>query len=78
MEQGSRVFPVVAQLTRLTRPFSYLGLPVLTVPIGDDRNSMPVAAQLIGLPFGEARLFDVARRLIRDRLLCDDSGLLRD
>ncbi|MEN9760253.1 MAG: hypothetical protein RI906_79, partial [Pseudomonadota bacterium] len=40
--------------------------------------SMPVAAQLIGLPFGEARLFDVARRLIRDRLLCDDSGLLRD
>ncbi len=78
MEQGSRVFPVVAQLTRLTRPFSYLGLPVLTIPIGDDRNGMPVAAQLIGLPFGEARLFDVARRLMRDRPLCDDSRLLRD
>lgn len=78
MEQGSRVFSVVAQLTRLTRPFSYLGLPVLTVPISDDRNGMPVAAQLIGLPFGEARLFDVARRLIGDGLLCDDSSLLRD
>jgi aspartyl-tRNA(Asn)/glutamyl-tRNA(Gln) amidotransferase subunit A len=64
MERGSQVFQVVAQLTRLTRPFSYLGLPVLTIPIGDDRHGMPVAAQLVGLPFGEARLFAVARKLI--------------
>jgi aspartyl-tRNA(Asn)/glutamyl-tRNA(Gln) amidotransferase subunit A len=64
MESGSSVFTVVPQLTRLTRPFSYLGLPVLVIPIGMDRNGMPVSAQLIGRPFGEARLFDVAARLM--------------
>jgi aspartyl-tRNA(Asn)/glutamyl-tRNA(Gln) amidotransferase subunit A len=64
MEQGSAVFSVVPQLTRLTRPFSYLGLPVLVIPIGLDAYGMPVAAQLVGRPFGEDRLFDVARRLI--------------
>jgi aspartyl-tRNA(Asn)/glutamyl-tRNA(Gln) amidotransferase subunit A len=56
MEAAGRVFPVVAALTSWTRPFSYLGLPVLTLPIGLDRNGMPVAAQLVGRPFGEARL----------------------
>lgn len=64
MEQGSAVFSVVPQLTRLTRPFSYLGLPVLVMPVGLDSNGMPVAAQLVGRPFGERRLFDVARRLM--------------
>lgn len=64
MESGSSVFTVVPQLTRLTRPFSYLGLPVLVIPVGMDRNGMPVSAQLIGRPFAEARLFDVAARLM--------------
>ena len=63
MEGAGRVFPVVAALTRLTRPFSYLGLPVLTVPIGLDRNGMPVGAQLVGRPFGEARLLSLGARL---------------
>ena len=63
MEAAGRVFDVVAQLTRLTRPFSYLGLPVLTVPIGLDGNGMPVGAQLIGRPFGEARLLAIGARL---------------
>jgi aspartyl-tRNA(Asn)/glutamyl-tRNA(Gln) amidotransferase subunit A len=66
MEAPGRVFGVVAQLTRLTRPFSYLGLPVLTVPIGLDRNGMPVAAQLVGRPFGEMRLLALGARLARD------------
>lgn len=63
MEQGERVFPVVAALTRLTRPFSYLGVPVLTMPAGLDRNGMPVGLQLIGRPLGEARLLALAHRL---------------
>jgi aspartyl-tRNA(Asn)/glutamyl-tRNA(Gln) amidotransferase subunit A len=63
MEGAGRVFPVVAALTRLTRPFSYLGLPVLTVPIGLDRHGMPVGAQLVGRPFGEARLLSLGARL---------------
>lgn len=68
MESGSSVFTLVPQLTRLTRPFSYLGLPVLVIPVGIDRNGMPVSVQLIGRPFAEVRLFDVAARLMGEGL----------
>lgn len=63
MEGGERVFAVVSALTRLTRPFSFLGLPVLNIPIGRDRNGMPIGAQLVGRPFAEARLLAVGARL---------------
>lgn len=63
MEKQGSVFDIVAALTRLTRPFSYLGVPVLTMPVGQDRNGMPVGAQIIGRPLDEARLLSFAHRL---------------
>lgn len=63
MEGGDRVFAVVSAISRLTRPFSFLGLPVLSIPIGCDRNGMPIGAQLVGRPFAEARLLAVGARL---------------
>lgn len=66
VESGGKVFGVVAALTALTRPFSYLGLPVLSMPIGLDNQGMPVGAQLVGRPFGEARLLAVAEALSHD------------
>jgi aspartyl-tRNA(Asn)/glutamyl-tRNA(Gln) amidotransferase subunit A len=48
---------IIFQLTRCTRPISYLGLPALSVPCGFTSNGMPTAFQLIGRPFAEARLF---------------------
>ncbi|AOB33734.1 hypothetical protein AKI39_14125 [Bordetella sp. H567] len=63
MEGKGRVFGVVAAITRLTRAFNYLGLPVLSVPIGRDGNGMPIGAQLIGRPLSEARLLAVAHAL---------------
>ncbi len=63
MESHGRVFGVVAALTSLTRPFNYLGLPVLSMPIGVDSNGMPMGAQLVGRPFGEARLLAMAHTL---------------
>jgi len=65
MEKKGSVFSVVTEITRLTRPFSYLGLPVLTMPIGLDSNGMPVGAQLIGRPLGEARLLAFAHQMSR-------------
>jgi len=50
----------LARLTRLVRPFNYLGLPSVVVPAGFDRNSMPVGMQLAGPPFAEARLLRAA------------------
>jgi len=63
MEKKGSVFNVVAAITRLTRPFSYMGIPVLTMPIGMDRNGMPIGAQLIGRPLAEARLLSFAHQM---------------
>ncbi|MDQ2140698.1 amidase [Alcaligenaceae bacterium B3P038] len=66
MEHGDRVFDVVAALTRFTRAFNYLGLPVLSMPIGLDGNGMPIGVQLVARPFGEARLLAMAHALSGD------------
>jgi aspartyl-tRNA(Asn)/glutamyl-tRNA(Gln) amidotransferase subunit A len=50
----------LAGLTRLTRPFNYLGLPVVAVPAGFDKRGLPIGMQLAGPPFAEARLLRIA------------------
>jgi aspartyl-tRNA(Asn)/glutamyl-tRNA(Gln) amidotransferase subunit A len=59
IESGVNVDEVVGQLSHFTRPFSYLGLPSLALPIGFLADGMPVSAQLVGRPFTE----DVLLRL---------------
>ena len=46
----------IGELTRLTRPFNYLGFPGLTVPAGFTGSGLPMAFQLVGRPFAEAML----------------------
>ena len=58
--QGTQsVAPMVAELTKFTRPINYLGLPSLTVPCGFTEGNLPVAFQLVGAPLSEASLFAV-------------------
>jgi aspartyl-tRNA(Asn)/glutamyl-tRNA(Gln) amidotransferase subunit A len=66
VEAPGSVFGVVAALTALTRPFNYLGVPVLNMPIGLDGNGMPIGMQLVGRPLGEARLLAMADALSAD------------
>ncbi len=47
--------------TRLVRGINVLGLPALAMPCGRDAAGMPMSAQLIGKPFGEAALFRAGR-----------------
>lgn len=47
---------VIAQLTRYTRPMSYLGLPSLVLPMGPDAQGMPLGQQFIGRPLSEPQL----------------------
>ena len=54
------VAALVAHISRNTRPFNYLGLPALSVPAGFSASDLPVAFQLVGRPFSEAQLFNVA------------------
>ena len=52
---------LLGELTRLNRPFNFLGLPALALPCGlhqaaDGGVALPVGFQLIGTPFGEELL----------------------
>lgn len=51
---------LLGELTRLNRPFNFLGLPALALPCGfhqaADGVPLPVGFQLVGTPFGEELL----------------------
>ena len=54
-------FEIGAELTRLTRPINYLGLPALALPCGfhgvEKSHRMPTGFQLVGRPYDEDFLF---------------------
>jgi len=65
--QDKMVLDGVEVLTRsnlgvYTRPLSFVGLPVLSVPVGRV-GSLPLGVQIIGSPFGEAHVLRVGARL---------------
>ncbi len=49
-----------------TRAINYLGLPSVSVPCGVDSNGLPIGFQIVGRPFGEARILKVADAHQRD------------
>ena len=51
---SERTAGVLARITRLTRPGSYLGLPTVCANAGFSRDGMPIGLQLITPPFDEA------------------------
>jgi len=51
---GEHTAEVLARITRLTRPGSYLGLPSVCANAGFTRDGMPIGLQLIARPFDEA------------------------
>ena len=56
---------VVAAMTSLTRPFSFLGLPVVTLPIAVSATGLPIAIQIIARPWREDLAAGLARHLER-------------
>jgi aspartyl-tRNA(Asn)/glutamyl-tRNA(Gln) amidotransferase subunit A len=42
-------------------PWSYTGLPVVSLPAGKTPDGLPLSIQLIGRPFAERELFTTAR-----------------
>jgi aspartyl-tRNA(Asn)/glutamyl-tRNA(Gln) amidotransferase subunit A len=49
--------------TRLVRSINFLGEPALSLPCGNDAAGMPIGMQLIGAPFTEPRLLQIAKML---------------
>lgn len=54
---------VVSAMTSFTRPFSYLGLPVVTVPVSTSPGGLPVALQIVARPWREDLAASVAQKL---------------
>jgi len=59
---GGRVLPVAASLGFFTQPFSFIGLPVLAVPVWLDEG-LPLGVQIVARAWHEARVLRVAREL---------------
>lgn len=53
---------LVGRMTRWTRWLNYLGVPALSIPCGVDHQGMPIGLQLVGRPFSEITLLEIARR----------------
>ncbi|OGA78598.1 MAG: hypothetical protein A3G81_04875 [Betaproteobacteria bacterium RIFCSPLOWO2_12_FULL_65_14] len=51
---------VIGLMGHCTRGINYLGLPSVSVPAGFDTKGLPVAFQLVGRPFAEAKLLRAA------------------
>ncbi len=64
---GERV-PARAHLGLYTQPISFIGLPVVSVPLFRP-GELPLGLQLIGRPHGEQALFDLAARLEADGVI---------
>jgi aspartyl-tRNA(Asn)/glutamyl-tRNA(Gln) amidotransferase subunit A len=64
---GARV-PARAHLGIFTQPLSFIGLPVIAVPLRRP-GKLPLGLQLVGRPGAEAMLFALAERLEADGLI---------
>ncbi|MBW4485413.1 MAG: AtzE family amidohydrolase [Tildeniella torsiva UHER 1998/13D] len=59
LEIDGEIYPLRPHLGFYTQPLSFIGLPVLSVPIHRP-GQLPVGIQLIAAPYQEAKLFRVA------------------
>jgi AtzE family amidohydrolase len=62
MQLGQAHIPVRANLGIYTQPISFIGLPVISVPVHVP-GELPLGVQMIGKPWSEYLLLDVAAKL---------------
>ncbi|WP_035991323.1 AtzE family amidohydrolase [Leptolyngbya sp. KIOST-1] len=68
LEIDGDTYPLRPHLGFYTQPLSFIGLPVLSVPIHRP-GQLPVGVQLIAAPYQEAQLFRVAARLAENGMV---------
>ena len=64
IEIDGKELPSRPNIGLFTQPLSFIGLPIVSVPIFDP-GSLPVGVQVIGAPYREAVVLRVARVLER-------------
>lgn len=68
---------LMQQIGHNTRPINFLGLPAIVVPIGLDENGLPVSIQIVGKPFSEQLLLQIAFHFERHFSFWEDRRPLR-
>lgn len=58
-------------LTAFTTPVSLIGHPVVTIPIGLDRNGLPIGIQIVGRMNKESELISIAEELSKHTQIPD-------
>jgi len=77
MDIAGKTVPVRSHLGRFTQPISFVGLPVLSVPIYP-AGSLPLGVQLITSPYNEALLLRLASVLEREGIINHQSGMIQE
>ncbi|TCQ06172.1 aspartyl/glutamyl-tRNA(Asn/Gln) amidotransferase subunit A [Rhizobium sp. PP-F2F-G36] len=57
---GAGMNRIISDMTAFTRPFSFLGLPVVTLPVARSREGLPVGLQIVAPPWQERRAASLA------------------
>ncbi|MBA0843093.1 hypothetical protein Goarm_000311 [Gossypium armourianum] len=60
LKDGETDMQVTAYLMRFIVAGNLLGLPAITVPVGYDKQGLPIGLQLIGRPWGESTILHLA------------------
>jgi aspartyl-tRNA(Asn)/glutamyl-tRNA(Gln) amidotransferase subunit A len=68
---GEAAAEMLGRFVRLTRPISYLGVPVVSANAGFTRAGMPIGMQLIAAPWQEATALRAAHALQLDKSFQD-------
>jgi len=80
ISSGEAAAEMLGRFVRLTRPISYLGLPVVCANAGFTKAGMPIGLQLIAPPYDEATALRAAHAFQLDQPFQDpphrDSGLV--
>ena len=61
---GPAMTAIISDMTRFTRPFSFLGLPAIALPVAA-ADGLPVSVQVVARPFAEDAAAAIARLLER-------------
>jgi len=60
MTIGQETVDILSTLSRLTRAANLSGFPAISVPCGFTQGGLPIGVQLIGRPFAEATILQLA------------------
>ncbi len=68
-ELDGKTLPVRANLGLFTQPFSFIGLPVVSVPVWTEGEALPIGVQVIAAPWREDVAVRVAAHLEREGIV---------